>query len=123
VRRNVDELSGKDYSGIPGLRTLDFVLMFIPIEAAFVEAVRVDDKLYGHALARMFRSSARARCWRRCAPVSHLWRIERRNVNALEFARVAAQLHDNFAMLIDGIQQVGIQLDRASRSTTDCCAG
>jgi len=113
VRRNVDELSGKDYSGIPGLRTLDFVLMFIPIEAAFVEAVRVDDKLYGHALAKNVSIVSPSTLLATLRTVAHLWRIERRNVNALEFARVAAQLHDNFAMLIDGIQQVGIQLDRA----------
>jgi len=113
VRRNVEELSGKDYSGIPGLRTLDFVLMFIPIEAAFVEAVRVDDKLYGYALAKNVSIVSPSTLLATLRTVSHLWRIERRNVNALEFARVAAQLHDNFAMLIDGIQQVGLQLDRA----------
>ena len=113
VRRNIEELSGKDYSGIRGLRTLDFVLMFIPIEAAFVEAVRVDDKLYGHALAKNVSIVSPSTLLATLRTVSHLWRIERRNVNALEFARVAAQLHDNFAMLIDGIQQVGIQLDRA----------
>jgi len=113
VRRNVDELSGKDYSGIPGLRTLDFVLMFVPIEAAFVEAVRVDDKLYGHALAKNVSIVSPSTLLATLRTVAHLWRIERRNVNALEFARVAAQLHDNFATLIEGIQQVGIQLDRA----------
>jgi DNA recombination protein RmuC len=113
VRRNVDELSGKDYSGIPGLRTLDFVLMFIPIEAAFVEAVRVDDKLYGHALAKNVSIVSPSTLLATLRTVAHLWRIERRNVNALEFARVAAQLHDNFAILIEGIQQVGIQLDKA----------
>jgi DNA recombination protein RmuC len=113
VRRNVEELSGKDYSGIPGLRTLDFVLMFIPIEAAFVEVVRVDDKLYGYALAKNVSIVSPSTLLATLRTVSHLWRIERRNVNALEFARVAAQLHDNFAMLIEGIQQVGIQLDRA----------
>jgi DNA recombination protein RmuC len=113
VRRNIEEQSGKDYSGIPGLRTLDFVLMFIPIEAAFVEAVRVDDKLYGHALAKNVSIVSPSTLLATLRTVAHLWRIERRNVNALEFARVAAQLHDNFAMLIEGIQQVGIQLDKA----------
>ncbi len=113
VRRNIEDLSGKDYSGIPSLRTLDFVLMFIPIEAAFVEAVRVDDKLYGYALAKNVSIVSPSTLLATLRTVAHLWRIERRNVNALEFARVAAQLHDNFATLIDGIQTVGVQLDRA----------
>ena len=113
IRRNIDELSGKDYSGIPQLRTLDFVLMFIPIEAAFVEAVRVDDKLYGYALAKNVSLVSPSTLLATLRTVAHLWRIERRNVNALEFARVAAQLHDNFALLIEGIQEVGSGLERA----------
>ena len=113
VRRNIEDLSGKDYSGIPSLRTLDFVLMFIPIEAAFVEAVRVDDKLYGYALAKNVSIVSPSTLLATLRTVAHLWRIERRNVNALEFAKVAAQLHDNFAMLIEGIQEVGLRLDRA----------
>jgi DNA recombination protein RmuC len=112
VRRNIDELSGKDYSGIPQLRTLDFVLMFIPIEAAFIEAVRADDKLYGYALARNVSLVSPSTLLATLRTVAHLWRIERRNVNALEFARIAAQLHDNFALLIEGIQEVGLRLDR-----------
>jgi DNA recombination protein RmuC len=118
VRRHIDDLSGKDYSGIPRLRTLDFVLMFVPIEAAFVEAVRVDDRLYGYALAKNVSIVSPSTLLATLRTVSHLWRIEQRNVNALEYARVAAQLHDNFATLIEGIQEVGLRLDRA-RSAHD----
>jgi DNA recombination protein RmuC len=113
LRRHVDDLSGKDYSGIPQLRTLDFVLMFVPIEAAFVEAVRVDDRLYGYALAKNVSLVSPSTLLATLRTVAHLWRIEQRNVNALEYARVAAQLHDNFALLIEGIQDVGDKLDRA----------
>jgi DNA recombination protein RmuC len=113
IRRNVDALSAKDYSSLPGLRTLDFVLMFVPIEAAFVEAIRSDDGLYGYALAKNVSLVSPSTLLATLRTVAHLWRIEQRNINGLEFARVAAELHDNFALLIDGIQDVGTKLDRA----------
>jgi len=113
IRRNVDALSAKDYSSLPGLRTLDFVLMFVPIEAAFVEAIRSDDGLYGYALAKNVSLVSPSTLLATLRTVAHLWRIEQRNINGLEFARVAAQLHDNFAALIEGIQDVGVKLDRA----------
>jgi len=113
IRRNIDSLSAKDYASLPGLRTLDFVLMFVPIEAAFVEAIRADDGLYGYALAKNVSLVSPSTLLATLRTVAHLWRIEQRNINGLEFARVAADLHDNFALLIDGIQDVGSKLERA----------
>lgn len=113
LRRHIDGLSGKDYSSLSALRTLDFVLMFVPIEAAFVEAVRSDDGLYGYALAKNVSLVSPSTLLATLRTVGHLWRIDQRNVNALEFAKVATQLHDNFAMLIEGVQDVGDKLDKA----------
>ncbi|HZP66849.1 MAG TPA: DNA recombination protein RmuC [Rudaea sp.] len=113
IRRNIDSLSAKDYAGLQGLRTLDFVLMFVPIEAAFVEAMRADDSLYGYALAKNVSLMSPSTLLPTLRTVAHLWRIEQRSVNQQEFAQLAAQLHDNFAALIEGIQDVGTRLDRA----------
>src|SRR5690606_25429307 len=52
MRRHIDGLGKRDYANLQGLRTLDFVLLFVPVEAAFIEAVRADDGLYGHALGK-----------------------------------------------------------------------
>ena len=51
-RRHIDGLSKRDYAGLSGLRTLDFVLLFVPIEPAFIEAIRADDGLYTYALSK-----------------------------------------------------------------------
>jgi DNA recombination protein RmuC len=118
IRRHIDGLSGKDYSSLPGLRTLDFVLLFIPIEAAFAEALRGDDKLYEYALGRKISLVSPSTLLVALQTVGHLWKMAQRNVNALEFAKVAAQLHDNFVLLIEGIQDVGEKLGRA-RSAHD----
>jgi len=52
VRTHIEGLSGKDYSSLKGLRSLDFVLMFMPIEAAFVAAFREDMTLYAYAFEK-----------------------------------------------------------------------
>lgn len=113
LRRHVDGLSSRNYTGIEGLRTLDFVLLFVPVEAAFIEAVRADDRLYAHALAKNISLVSPSTLLATLRTVAHLWRIERRNVNAMEIAKHAANLHDNFASLVDELQNLGAQLGKA----------
>jgi DNA recombination protein RmuC len=116
LRRHIDGLSARNYDDIEKLRTLDFVLMFIPVEAAFIEAVRADESLYGYALAKNISMVSPSTLLATLRTVAHLWRIERRNVNAMEIARRAAQLHDNFALLVDELRSVGLALDKAQRA-------
>ncbi|GAA0714786.1 hypothetical protein GCM10009105_19660 [Dokdonella soli] len=116
LRRHIDGLSSRSYSDIEGLRTLDFVLLFVPVEAAFIEAVRADDRLYAHALGKNISLVSPSTLLATLRTVAHLWRIERRNVNAMEIAKRAAQLHDNFALLVDELEAIGTQLDKAQRA-------
>lgn len=116
LRRHIDGLSGKDYRSLADLRTLDFVLMFVPVEAAFIEAVRADERLYLHALERNVCLVSPSTLLATLRTVAHLWRIERRNAKAEEIAQRAARLHDNFAMLVEELEAIGHQLDKAQRS-------
>ena len=116
LKRHVDGLSAKRYENIEGIRTLDFVLLFVPIEAAFIEAVRCDENLYTYALSRNVSLVSPSTLLATLRTVTHLWRIERRNENATEIARKAALLHDNFVLLATDLQKVGLQLDGAQRS-------
>ena len=116
LRRHIDGLSSRNYSDLEGLRTLDFVLLFVPIEAAFIEAVRADSSLYVHALEKNISIVSPSTLLATLRTVAHLWRLERRNVNAMEIARRAAQLHDNFALLVGELETVGRQLDNAQRA-------
>jgi DNA recombination protein RmuC len=115
LRRHIDGLSARNYSDIEGLRTLDFVLLFVPVEAAFIEAVRADERLYLHALGKNICLVSPSTLLATLRTVAHLWRIERRNVNAMEIAKRAALLHDNFALLVDELEALGGQLDKAPR--------
>ncbi|MFN3842257.1 MAG: DNA recombination protein RmuC [Rehaibacterium terrae] len=86
------------------------------VEAAFIEAVRADEGLYGYALGKNISLVSPSTLLATLRTVAHLWKIERRNVNAMEIARKAALLHDNFALLVNELENVGTQLERAQKS-------
>ncbi len=88
-RRHINGLSKRDYSALPGIRTVDFVLMFVPIEAAFIEAIRADDALYTYALSKNIALVSPSTLLATLRTVAHLWRLEDRNLNAAEIARQA----------------------------------
>lgn len=116
LRRHIDGLGKRDYSAVPGLRSLDFVLMFVPVEAAFIEALRRDDGLYAYALERNIALVSPSTLLATLRTVAHLWRLEDRNLNAQEIARQAGALHDSFVMLENELTQVGAQLEKALRT-------
>nr|WP_225444850.1 DNA recombination protein RmuC [Pseudomarimonas arenosa] len=116
LRRHIDSLSSRAYTDLSELRTLDFVLMFVPVEAAFVEAVRHEGELYLYALRRNVALVSPSTMLATLRTVAHLWRMEQRNVNAIEIADRAAKLYDHFASLVGELQQVGQQLEKAQRA-------
>lgn len=113
LRRHVDSLSKKKYDGLPGLHTLDFVLLFVPVEAALIDAVRADEGLYAYALSKNISLVCPSTLLATLRTVSHLWRLEDRNVNATEIAKQAGALHDSFVMLVNELQGVGDALVKA----------
>lgn len=113
LRRHIDGLSARRYESLPGLESLDFVLMFIPVEAAFIEAVRADAQLYQYALQRNISLVSPSTLLATLRTVAYLWKLERQNQNAQEIARRGALLHDNFVLLVEELQNIGSHLDKA----------
>ncbi|MBB5206600.1 DNA recombination protein RmuC [Chiayiivirga flava] len=116
LKRHIDGLGKRDYTRVEGLRTVDFVLMFVPVEAAWIEALRIDDGLYAHALKSNIALVSPSTLLATLRTVAHLWKLEDRNVNAQEIARQAGALHDSFVLLESELDAVGEQLARAARS-------
>lgn len=116
MRRHIEGLSGRNYSELAGLRSLDFVLLFVPVEAAFIEAVRADGELYHYALQRRISLVSPSTLLATLRTVAYLWRIENRESNAEEIARRAANLHDNFVALVGELEGIGNQLDKAQNA-------
>ena len=112
LRRHVVVLAERGYAQLPGLRTLDFVLMFVPVEGAMSEAVRSEPDLYTYALTRHIAIVSPSTLLATLRTVSHLWRMEDRNANAAEIADKAGRMYDAFVKLAEDLRKVRTQMQR-----------
>ncbi len=119
IRQHIQGLSAKNYSGIADLSTVDFVLMFIPIEPAFLSALKAAPNLYQEALAKNIVLVCPSTLMATLRTVAHLWRQDQQNRNAMEIARQCANLYDKFVGFVEDLEQIGKRLDQAQSSYHD----
>jgi len=113
LRAHLKGLSEKHYEDLEGIRTLDFVLMFVPIEAAFFSALEHDHTLFTEAFEQNVILVSPSTLLVTLRTIHNMWRNADQNKNALEIARQAGGLYDKFVGFIDVLETVGQQLDRA----------
>ncbi len=113
VRSHMVGLGKKDYQKIFGLATLDFVIMFIPIESAYSVAVQADPALTQDALERNVLIVYPSTLLMALRTIAHVWRYEYQNRNAQEIARQAGALYDKFVGFVDDLKDVGDRLNKA----------
>ena len=113
LRSHVKDLAGRRYSDLPGVNTLEFVLMFVPVEAAFIEAVHHDDGLQAFALERQVVIVTTSTLLATLRTVSSLWRFDDRNRHAMEIADRAGKLYDKFVGFVEDIEEARSKLDAA----------
>jgi DNA recombination protein RmuC len=116
IRQHIQGLSAKNYAGITDLSTVDFVLMFIPIEPAFLSALKASPNLYQDALAKNIVLVCPSTLMATLRTVAHLWRQDQQNKNAMEIARQCANLYDKFVGFVEDLEQIGKRLDQAQSS-------
>lgn len=115
IRAHVETLSRKGYQRMDD-GSVDYVLMFVPVEGAFQEALRADPDLAGFAIDRRVGLTTATTLMLTLRTVDHVWAVERRESNALEIARRAGQLYDKVAGFVEAMEGVGRALDQASRA-------
>jgi len=113
MRAHITTLSGKGYDQLAE-GAVDYVLMFIPIEGAFSEAMRFDPELASFAMDRRVGLTTPTTLMLTLRTVEHVWTVERRESNALEIARRAGLLYDKMAGFIESLDNVGVAINRAS---------
>ena len=116
LRNHVTGLSAKAYENLPDLRTLDFVLLFVPVEPALMLAMEHDKELFQDALKRNIVLVSPTTLLAVLRTIAHLWRQEQQNRNAQEIARQAGDLYDKLAGFVDDMQKLGERLEQAQRS-------
>ncbi|MGZ8241671.1 MAG: DNA recombination protein RmuC [Methylobacter sp.] len=116
VRDHIKSLSGKDYFGLKGLRSLDFVLLFIPIEAAFIAAFQADERLFSDAFEYKIVVVTPTTLLATLRTVENIWRYERRNENARAIADKAGIVYDKIRGFVDELDKLGKQLSTVNNT-------
>jgi len=119
LRQHIQGLSSKNYSSLYGVGSVDFVLMFVPIEPAFLLALKTAPNLYQEALAKNIVLVCPSTLMATLRTVAHLWRQDHQNRNALEIAKQCGSLYDKFVGFVDDLEKLGQRLDQAQTSYHD----
>ncbi|MBU3558177.1 DNA recombination protein RmuC [Polynucleobacter sp. Nonnen-W13] len=119
LRQHIQGLSSKNYSSLYGIGSVDFVLMFVPIEPAFLLALKTAPNLYQEALAKNIVLVSPSTLMATLRTVAHLWRQDHQNRNALEIAKQCGTLYDKFVGFVDDLEKLGQRLDQAQTSYHD----
>lgn len=119
LKAHVRELGEKDYSRLHGLTSPDLVLMFVPVEAAFLEALRRDPGLYDYAFERKIILVGPSNLLASLRLVAQIWRTEAQNSNAKAIAERGAVLYDKFVGFAEDLGKVGEALERAQKAQQD----
>ncbi len=116
LRTHVKGLSGKDYKRLDGLHSLDFVLLFVPIEAAFSAALQAEPTLFQEAFDRNIVIVSPTTLLATLRVIDSLWKQERQSQNAREIAERAGWLYDKFVLFIQDLDEVGNRLQQLDKA-------
>ncbi|MCG6539083.1 DNA recombination protein RmuC [Pseudomonas sp. KSR10] len=116
LRNHLKGLSLKDYQRLDGLQSLDFVLLFVPIEAAFAAALQADPELFQEAYGKHIVIVSPTTLLATLRVIDSLWRQERQSQNAREIAERAGALYDKFAAFIQDLDEIGNRLQQLDKA-------
>ena len=116
IRTHMNGLSAKNYQSLYGLGSIDFVLMFIPIEPAFLAAIGHQSNLFQDALAKNIVLVCPSTLHATVRTIAHVWRQEHQNRNALEIARLCGAMYDKFVGFVEDLDGVGKSISQTQKN-------
>jgi len=116
LKKHIKGLAPKDYQRLVGLQSLDFVLIFVPIEAAFAVALQIEPELLLDAYQQQIIIVSPTTLLATLRLIESLWRQERQSQNAREIAEAAGSLYDKFTGLMADLDDIGKQLKKLDES-------
>ena len=116
VRNHIRGLAEKNYQSLYGLKSIDFVIMFLPIEPAFMLALSRDDRLWEQAWQKSILLVSPSTLLFVLRTVSYLWRQEQQERNVEEIARRGAELYNKLSGFVEDLNAIGKRLGEAQRS-------
>jgi len=109
-------LSDKRYQDLPGIQSLDFVLLFMPIEPAFSAALQQEPEIFNQAFERNIVLVSPSTLLATLRTIHNIWRYEYQSRNAQEIARQAGALYDKFVGLLSDLDDLGRKLEAGQKS-------
>lgn len=119
VSNHIHQLSSKHYPAIQGLTAPDFVLMFMPVEPAFAQAIQNRQDLFSYAWEKKIVLVSPTTLLATLKTVASIWKLEHQNKNAQEIARQGGALYDKFVGFVEDMQKLGKTIDRTAQTYTE----
>jgi len=116
LKNHIDELSSKEYQKLLKGVSLDYVIIFVPIESAYIDAVRKDNSLYEYAYKKNIAIATPSSILAILRTVESIWRIEKQSRNVQEIARVGGSLYDKIANFVLDMERLGASITAASKN-------
>ncbi|MCG9731782.1 DNA recombination protein RmuC [Shewanella sp. Isolate13] len=116
VRAHIKGLSQKDYQKLHGLKSLDYVLMFIPLEPAFLLALEHDPSLVNYALESNIMLVSPTNLLVALRTINNIWRYEYQNQNAQLIAKQAGKIYDKLCGYLDDMEKLGRAIESADKN-------
>ena len=116
VKRHIKDLSDKEYQTLFQEESLDFVLMFMPIEPAFSVAIQFGENLYVDAYDKNIIIVSPSTLLATLRTIANIWKQEYQSRNVIEIAKQSGALYDKFVGFVDDLIDVGNRMDQAKNS-------
>lgn len=116
IKNHIDELSAKEYQKLLKEESLDYVVIFIPIESAFAAAIKEDTTLYDYAYKKNIALTTPSSLLPILRTVENLWQIENRNKYVQKIAEVGGSLYDKLANFVEDMQKIDKSLAGARQN-------
>ena len=113
LRSHVRELGSKSYEDIPEIRTLNYVLMFVPLESAFMLAIEKERELYREAFEKNVIMVCPSTLLATLRTIQSIWQFERQNANAREIAESAGKMYDTFVTFTEHLRKIGERISQS----------
>lgn len=110
LRNHIDGLSVKNYHDLYHIESPDFVMMFIPMDTAFIAALEVDNNLYNYAFDRNIVIVTSSTLLATLKTVETMWRNDKQNKYALEISVEAGKMYDKFVSFVNDMNKLGTQI-------------
>jgi DNA recombination protein RmuC len=119
VKRHIDDLSSKDYTNLIGVRSPSFVLMFMPIEPAYIEALKYEKDLFSYGYEKNIVLVSHTTLIPILRTVANLWMMERSNKEAREISEKAGDIFNQVCEVAIRLQKLGVSLGAAANHYND----